>query len=67
MDLSFTPDQEALREATTRLYAKESHGERVREAEATGFDREEWGSGAPSDPLAVLDPRTPRFRFAIGD
>ena len=26
MDLSFTPDQEALREATTRLYAKESHG-----------------------------------------
>jgi 3-oxochol-4-en-24-oyl-CoA dehydrogenase len=42
MDLSFTPDQEALREATTRLYSKESHGERVREAEASGFDRALW-------------------------
>ena len=44
MDLSFTPDQEALREATTRLYAKESHGERVREAEATGFDPALWAA-----------------------
>src|SRR5687767_12693642 len=44
MDLSFTPDQEALREATTRLYAKESHGGRVREAEATGFDHALWGA-----------------------
>ncbi len=42
MDLSFTSDQDALREATTRLYAKESHGERVREAEATGFDPTLW-------------------------
>ena len=38
MDLSFTPDQDALREAAQRLYAKESHGERVREVEADGFD-----------------------------
>lgn len=44
MDLSFTPDQDALREATTRLYAKESHGERVREAEGTGFDPVLWGA-----------------------
>ncbi|MEQ1788609.1 MAG: acyl-CoA dehydrogenase, partial [Acidimicrobiales bacterium] len=42
MDLSFTPDQDALREAATRLYAKESHGERVREAEASGFDPVLW-------------------------
>ena len=42
MDLSLTPDQDALREATTRLYAKESHGERVREAEATGLDPVLW-------------------------
>ncbi|MEO7572887.1 MAG: acyl-CoA dehydrogenase [Acidimicrobiales bacterium] len=52
MDLSFTPDQDALREATTRLYAKESHGERVREAEATGFDPVLWqalvGMGLPT-------------------
>ncbi len=44
MDLSFTPDQDALRGATTRLYAKESHGERVREAESTGFDQALWGA-----------------------
>ena len=42
MDLSLTPDQDALRDATTRLYAKESHGERVREAEATGLDPALW-------------------------
>jgi len=42
MDLSLTPDQDALREATTRLYAKESHGERVREAEARGLDPVLW-------------------------
>ena len=46
MDLSFTPDQDALREAVTRLYAKESHGERVREAEAPGFDAALWGAVA---------------------
>jgi alkylation response protein AidB-like acyl-CoA dehydrogenase len=44
MDLSFTPDQAALREATLRLYAKESHGERVREAETAGFDPALWSS-----------------------
>ncbi|MGK2950676.1 MAG: acyl-CoA dehydrogenase [Acidimicrobiales bacterium] len=44
MDLSFTPDQDALREAAVRLYAKESHGERVREAEPTGFDPVLWDS-----------------------
>jgi 3-oxochol-4-en-24-oyl-CoA dehydrogenase len=42
MDLSFTPDQDALREATSRLYAKESHGERLREAEPTGLDPVLW-------------------------
>ena len=56
MDLSFTPDQDALREATTRLYGKESHGERVREAEATGFDPALWDAvvamGLPTMALA---------------
>ena len=42
MDLSLTPDQDALREAATRLYAKESHGDRVREAEASGIDPVLW-------------------------
>ena len=44
MDLSFTPDQDALRATTNRLYAKESHGERVREAEGTGFDPALWAA-----------------------
>ena len=41
--------------------------DRSKHAEVSAFDQEKWGSGAPSDPLSFLDPRTPRFRFAIGD
>ncbi|MGH9274142.1 MAG: acyl-CoA dehydrogenase, partial [Acidimicrobiales bacterium] len=52
MDLSFTPDQAALREAALRLYGKESHGERVRELEPAGFDPVLWeavvGMGLPT-------------------
>jgi len=44
MDLSFTPDQAALRDAALRLYAKESHGERVRELEGQGFDPALWAA-----------------------
>jgi 3-oxochol-4-en-24-oyl-CoA dehydrogenase len=44
MDLAFTPDQDTLREAAQRLYAKESHGERVREVEAVGYDPNLWSS-----------------------
>ncbi len=56
MDLSFTPDQDALREACQRLYDKESHGERVRELEPVGFDERLWdavaGMGLPVMALA---------------
>ena len=41
---------------------RERH-ERGQHVEVSAFDLEEWGSGAPVDPLAFLDPRTPRFRF----
>jgi alkylation response protein AidB-like acyl-CoA dehydrogenase len=46
MDLSFTPDQDALRDACQRLYDKASHGERVREVEAAsdGFDTALWSA-----------------------
>ena len=55
MDLSFTPDQDALREATTRLYAKESSGAQVREAEASGFDPVLWAAiGAMGLPTMTL-------------
>ncbi len=57
MDLSFTPDQDALRDAVGRLYGKESHGERVRELEADGFDPVLWAAvvqmGLPT--LAVAE------------
>jgi len=59
MDLSFTPDQEALRQAATRLYAKESHGERVRELEPEGFDPALWSAvvdmGLPTMALPEAD------------
>ena len=45
---------------------RERH-DRSQHAEASALEREDWGSAAPSDPLAFLDPRSPRFRFAIGD
>ena len=45
---------------------RERH-DRTQHSEASAFELEEWGSGAPSDPLSFLDPRTPRFRYAIGD
>jgi hypothetical protein len=45
---------------------RERH-DRTQHAEASAYEREDWGSGAPSDPLSFLDPRSPRFRFAIGD
>ena len=44
MDLSFSPDQTALRDAALRLYAKESPGERVRELEPDGFDPLLWAA-----------------------
>lgn len=45
---------------------RERH-DRSQHAEGSAYERDDWGSGAPSDPLSFLDPRSPRFRFAIGD
>jgi alkylation response protein AidB-like acyl-CoA dehydrogenase len=42
MDLSLSAEQSALHDAAARLYAKESHAERVRIAEPTGFDAALW-------------------------
>jgi alkylation response protein AidB-like acyl-CoA dehydrogenase len=42
MDLAFTPDQDALRDAVQRLYGKASSGEQVRELEPSGFDPALW-------------------------
>jgi hypothetical protein len=34
---------------------------------AADLDADGWDQGAPTDPLAFLDPRAPRLRFAIGE
>lgn len=44
MDLSFTADQDALRQAAQRLYDKASPAEQVRDLEAGGFDAALWGA-----------------------
>jgi hypothetical protein len=45
---------------------RERH-ERGQHAEGFEFDLGDWGSAAQSDPLAFMDPRAPRIRFALGD
>lgn len=35
--------------------------------DAAAFELDEWGAAGPSDPLTFVDPRTPRYRFAMGD
>ena len=41
--------------------------DRAHHHDVAAFELEEWGSAAPADPLTFLDPRSPRFRFAVGD
>lgn len=45
---------------------RERH-DRGQQHDPAGFELEEWGASAPADPLTFLDPRSPRFRFALGD
>jgi hypothetical protein len=45
---------------------RERH-ERGHHHDATEFELDDWGTAAPADPFAFLDPRAPRFRFASGD
>lgn len=45
---------------------RERH-DRGQHVDGAAFDLDDWGTGAPSDPLAFVDPRAPRFRFAMGD
>lgn len=55
-----------------KTYGRRQHEVRERNdrghhADAADFEHDEWGTGAPADPFAFLDPRAPRFRFATGD
>jgi hypothetical protein len=48
-----------------KAYGRRQH--EVRERHERAHHAEAWGSGAPADPLAFLDPRAPRLRFMTGD
>ncbi len=55
-----------------RTYGRRQHevrerSDRGQHADAAGFELDDWGTGAPADPFAFLDPRAPRFRFASGE
>ena len=45
---------------------RERH-DRTSHHEPGEFELDDWSAAAPSDPLAFLDPRAPRYRFALGD
>jgi hypothetical protein len=55
-----------------RTYGRRQHEVRERQdrgqhGDAFDFDLGEWGATPSVDPLAFLDPRAPRIRFALGD
>lgn len=55
-----------------KTYGRRQHEVRERHdrgqhAESFELDLGDWGSSAQNDPLAFLDPRAPRIRFALGD
>ena len=45
---------------------RERH-ERTPHVEQVDFELDDWGTAAPADPFAFMDPRSPRYRFALGD
>ena len=55
-----------------KTYGRRQHEVRERHdrgqhGDAFDFDLGDWGMAAQADPLAFLDPRAPRIRFAMGD
>lgn len=55
-----------------KAYGRRQHELRERQDRAPqhhalDVDIDDWGSAAPADPFAFLDPRSPRFRFSLGD
>jgi hypothetical protein len=55
-----------------KTYGRRRHEVRERQdrdqgTEGREFELGEWGPAAEADPLAFLDPRSQRIRFALGD
>lgn len=50
-----------------RQHEVRERNDRPNHHDAAAFELDERGTAAPSDPLTFLDPRSPRYRFALGD
>jgi hypothetical protein len=55
-----------------KIYGRRQHEVRERHdrdhhSEGFEFELSDWGAAAQADPLAFLDPRSPRARYAMGD
>lgn len=50
-----------------RLHEVRERTDRQQHHEGFELELDDWGPAAPSDPLAFLDPRSPRLRFAAAD
>lgn len=55
-----------------KAYGRRQHEVRERHdrtphQEAADVELDDWGAAAPVDPFAFLDPRSPRYRFVLGD
>ena len=50
-----------------RLHEVRERNDRQHHHEGFEPELESWDTTAPSDPLAFLDPRSPRLRFASAD
>jgi hypothetical protein len=50
-----------------RLHEVRERNDRPQHHEDFELELDTWGPSAPSDPLAFLDPRSPRLRFASAD
>ena len=50
-----------------RLHEVRQRNDRQQHHEGFETELEAWDPSAPADPLAFLDPRSPRLRFASAD
>jgi hypothetical protein len=50
-----------------RLHEVRERTDRQQHHDGSDLEHEDWGPSAPSDPLAFLDPRSPRLRFSSAD
>jgi len=55
---SYGRRQHEIRERSDRVHPQDT---------GAVFQLDAWSSAVPADPLAFVDPRSPRFRYSLGD